>query len=85
MCYLLWLHNLILCGYQTLNEQWIKFFLQTSTLIFHCAHRKCLECVLFTVIVSTCCGNIVTIKELFSSSPILNLDEAYLFTDSKAV
>ena len=40
---------------------------------------------LCTVIVSACHGNIVNIKELFSSSHILKLDGAYLFTDSKAL
>lgn len=83
--YVLWLYNLILCGYQTLHEQWIKCFLWMSTLILSCARRKCLECVSCTVIVSACHGNIVNIKELLSSSPILKLDGAYLFTDSKVL
>lgn len=85
MCYLLWLHNSGLCGHQTLHEQQIKFFLWMSTLILHCAHRKCLECVSHTVIVSACHGNIVNIKDSFSSSPILKLDRAYFFTDSEAL
>lgn len=85
MLFVLFLHNLILCGYQMLHEQWIRCFLWVSTLILCCAHRKCLECALGAVFVSACHGNIVNMKELCSSSPVLKWDGAYFFTESKAL